>query len=218
MSNDNRPRGTIRLRPAPALETRDGDGPDRPRTLLTKAAPEAGIAERGLLRVSLDVPAGAGTGPELGCMVAFTDGSGQALQPLGNAFGSLTRRPYVALGRDDRGGAPADGGTVRVDLGRRELFRRLLFYVYAHEDAVGFRGVGGVAATVTAPSGGFRIALDDCPAGATGCAVALAAPGPGGLTVRREVRWFTGADGQSVQEMMDRTYGFGFPWTWMTRD
>lgn len=217
MSNDNRPRGTIRLRPPTGPEPRDADRPSRSPTLLTRAAPQARIAGRGVLQVNLNWSAAAEADLDLGCMVSFTDGSGQAVQPLGNAFGSLTQWPYVALDQDDRSGASSDGETVRVDLDRRELFRQLLFYVYVYAGAVDFRRLGG-AATVTGPSDGFRIALDDSPAGATGCAIALAAPGPGGLTVRREVRWFTGTERQSVQELMDRAYGFGFPWVWMTKD
>jgi len=123
----------------------------------------------------------------------------------------------VQLDQDDRSGASSDGETVRVDLGQRERFRQLLFYVYVYEGAVDFRRLGAIA-TVTAPSGTFRIALDDSPGGATGCAIALATSGPKGLTVRREVRWFSGTEQQSVQEAMDRAYGFGFPWVWGTKD
>ncbi|MEU6374111.1 tellurium resistance protein [Streptomyces sp. NPDC046909] len=206
MSDDGRPRGTIRLRPAARTDL-----------VLTKAAPRARVAGRGVLQVNLNWSAATEADLDLGCLVACADGSGLAVQPLGNAFGSLTQWPYVALDQDDRTGASADGETVRVDLARREHFRQLLFYVYVYEGAVDFRRLGAVA-TVTAPSGGFRIALDDSPDGATGCAIALATPEPDGLAVRREVRWFTGTRRQSVQERMDRAYGFGFDWVWMTKD
>ncbi|MFE1885783.1 tellurium resistance protein [Streptomyces diastatochromogenes] len=222
MSNDNRPRGTIRLRsttekePAATPATRPSPAP-RGEAVLTRQAPQTRVAGRGILQVNLNWPAAAGADLDLGCMVSFTDGSGAAVQPLGNVFGSLAQWPYVELDQDDRTGASSDGETVRVNLDQRERFRQLLFHLYVYEGAVDFRRLGAVA-TVTAPTGSFRIDLDDSPAGATGCAIALAVPGPGALTVRREVRWFTGTERQSVQELMDRAYGFGFPWVWGRKD
>ncbi|MET9411953.1 tellurium resistance protein [Streptomyces sp. NPDC002935] len=230
MSSDERPRETIRLRPDTG--TRPRTGPQRatpaPRevrrlpagradTLLTRSAPQARITGRGVLQVNLNRSAGTGADVDLGCMAAFTDGTAAAVQPLGNTFGSLTRWPYVELDQDDRTGASSDGETLRVDLERRELFRHLLFHVYVYDGAVDFRRLGATA-TVTAPAGGFRIALDDSPEGATGCAIALATPAEGGLTVSREVRWFTGTPRQSVQEQMDRAYGFGLSWVRMRKD
>ncbi|MHA5054089.1 tellurium resistance protein [Streptomyces sp. SD15] len=225
MSKDNRPRGTIRLRPAA-----DGDARPRPPSpsppaspsspagiVLTRAAPQARIAGRGVLQVNLNWSAATEADLDLGCMAAFTDGSGLAVQPLGNSFGSLAQWPYVELDQDDRTGASSDGETLRVNLDRREHFRQLLIYTYVYEGAVDLRRLGATA-TVSAPTGGFRIALDDSPDGATGCAIALATPGPGGLTVRREVRWYTGTRRHSVQQLMDRTYGFGFEWVWGTKD
>ncbi|MEV6198105.1 tellurium resistance protein [Streptomyces sp. NPDC051920] len=230
MSNDERRRATIHLRPTPGA--RSGDGARRatpenrevPRlpaaraeTMLTRSAPRARITGRGVLQVNLNRPPGTGADLDLGCMAAYTDGTCAAVQPLGNTFGSLSRWPYMALDQDDRTGASADGETVRVDLERRELFRRLLFHVYVYSGAVDFRSLGATA-TVTAPSGGFSIALDDSPEGATGCAIALATPAEGGLTVSREVRWFTGTPRHSVQEQMDSAYGFGLTWVRMRKD
>ncbi|MEU6773420.1 tellurium resistance protein [Streptomyces sp. NPDC046759] len=230
MSNDNRRRGTIRLKPGTAPGTAPDTAPlpdlrpdARPRrvppgdAVLTRQAPRARVTGRGILQVNLNWPESAGADLDLGCMVSCTDGRGVAVQPLGRAFGSLGQWPYVELDQDDRTGASSDGETVRVNLGRREHFRRLLFYVYVYDGAVDFRSLGAVA-TVTAPSGGFRIALDDSPGGVNGCAIALAVPEAGALTVRREVRWFAGTPHQSVNEVMDRAYGFGFPWVWMTKD
>ncbi|WP_339129737.1 tellurium resistance protein [Streptomyces sp. f51] len=230
MSNDDRPRATIRLRPAPGSRPGTGAGRAAPpareaprvpaaraETTLTRSAPRAHVTGRGVLQVNLNRPPGTGADLDLGCMAAFRDGGRAAVQPLGNAFGSLTEWPYMRLDQDDRTGASPDGETVRVDLERRELFRLLLFHVYVYSGAVDFRSLGATA-TVTAPSGGFRIALDDSPEGATGCAVALAVPGDGGLTVTREVRWFTGTPRHSVQEQMDTAYGFGLTWVRARKD
>ncbi|KAB1986277.1 tellurium resistance protein [Streptomyces triticiradicis] len=224
MSNDERPRATIRLRPAPGARQPAPPAREaprlpaaRPKTVLTRSAPHARVTGRGVLQVNLNRPPGTGADLDLGCMAAFTDGSCAAVQPLGNSFGSLSGWPYMELDQDDRTGESADGETVRVDLARRELFRRLLFHVYVYSGAVDFRSLGATA-TVTAPSGGFRIPLDESPEGATGCAIALATPVEGGLTVSREVRWFTGTPRRSVQEQMDGAYGFGLAWVRMRKD
>lgn len=230
MSNDERARATIRLRPTPGTQPRTGPQRAAPTphevrrlpagradTALTRSAPQARITGRGVLQVNLNRPPGTGADLDLGCMAAFTDGTAAAVQPLGNNFGSLARWPYMRLDQDDRTGDSSDGETLRVDLERRELFRQLLFHVYVYSGAVDFRSLGATA-TVTAPSGGFRIALDDSPEGSTGCAIALATPAEGGLMVSREVRWFTGTPRRSVQEQLDSAYGFGLSWVRMRKD
>ncbi|GGW71905.1 hypothetical protein GCM10010503_56550 [Streptomyces lucensis JCM 4490] len=83
--------------------------------------------------------------------------------------------------------------------------------LWNHEGAADFRALGGVV-TVSAPNGTWRIHLDDSPAGATACAIALLASGRDTLDLRREVRWFTAKPWLSSQELIDRKYGFGFDW------
>ncbi|WP_308072508.1 tellurium resistance protein [Streptomyces bambusae] len=146
-------------------------------------------------------------------MIRFTDGSATCVQALGDDFGALDAWPWVALDQDDRTGSSADGETLRVNLAQRERFARLLFFVYIYEGSADFRRLGA-SVTVTEPSGpGCRILLDDSPAGSTGCAIALAVPQAGSLTVRREVTWFTNTATAGPHEPIDRAYGFGMEWT-----
>ncbi|MFE7551857.1 tellurium resistance protein [Streptomyces gardneri] len=186
-------------------------------TLLTKAAPRGLVAGRGVLQANLNWSASTGADLDLGCLVELADGSREAVQALGNTFGSLTAPPYVQLDQDDRSGASSDGETLRTHLEYRSRIRRLLVYTYVYEGAVDFRSLGA-AVTVTAPSASFRILLDDAPQGATACAIALIDSGEGGLSVRREVRWFTPAHGLSNQQLIDQAYGFGLEWVWATKD
>ncbi|MFD0150245.1 tellurium resistance protein [Streptomyces sp. NPDC127132] len=237
MSSD-RPRGVIRLkppttdptarpeRPAPPRETapsreiastRKTAPVRRPDTLLTRSAPRGLVSGRGVLQANLNWSASTGADLDLGCLVEFTDGSRHVVQPLGNSFGSLTAPPYAQLDQDDRTGASSDGETLRLNLEHRARVRRLLVYTYVYEGAVDFRSLGA-AVTVTAPSGGFRILLDDAPAGATACAIALIAAGADGLAVQREVRWFTATPWRSNQQLIDEAYGFGLEWVWCTKD
>lgn len=171
----------------------------------------------GRLAVNLNWSAATEADLDLGCLVAMDRGSPEVVQALGESFGSLTSPPYVELDQDDRTGAGSDGETLRVNLEYRARLRRLLFYVYVYEGAADFRTLGA-AVTVSAPSGTFRILLDDSPAGATACAVALATSDSSGLAVRREVRWFTSTpDTASNQELVDQAYDFGLTWVPMRK-
>ncbi|MCZ0979843.1 tellurium resistance protein [Streptomyces diastatochromogenes] len=231
---DERRRGVIRLKPPGGDRTVRGPVDDRATrrtetsgarladTLLTRAAPQGFVAGRGLLQANLNWSASTGADLDLGCLVELTDGSRYAVQPLGNTFGALAEPPYAQLDQDDRTGASSDGETLRVNLEYRAHVRRLLVYTYVYEGAVDFRSLGA-AVTVTAPSGSFRILLDDAPAGATACAIALITPGAQGIVVRREVRWFSATLSPSSrqvsnQELIDQAYGFGLEWVWGTKD
>ncbi|MFF3753498.1 tellurium resistance protein [Streptomyces sp. NPDC002018] len=185
--------------------------------VLTRSEPRARITGRGAVRANLNWRSGTGVDLDLGCLVSFRDGGGTVVQALGDAYGSLTSWPYVALDQDDRTGASSDGETLRVSQEHRSLFRQLLFFVYVYEGAADFRHLGATV-SVTAPGdAGCRILLDDSPAGATACAIALVTPDGNGLSVRREVRWFTPRWTMWIQQQIDRAYGFGLEWTHATK-
>ncbi|MGW4563033.1 tellurium resistance protein [Streptomyces sp. NPDC004561] len=178
---------------------------------LTKQTPRAHITGRGILQVNLNWSVTAEADLDVGCMVLTRDGTGTAVQPLGETWGSLDTWPYVSIDQDDRTGETSDGETLRISLEHRREFTKLLVYVYIYEGAADFRTLGGVV-TVSAPSGTWRIHLDDSPAGATACAIAQLTPGEDTLDLRREVRWFTARPWLSNQQLIDREYGFGFDW------
>ncbi|WP_309243691.1 tellurium resistance protein [Streptomyces sp. CAI-85] len=178
---------------------------------LTRQTPRAEIAGRGVLQVNLNWSVTSEADLDLGCMVLTHDGMGVAVQPLGAEFGDLDGWPHVSLDQDDRTGETSDGETLRISLENRHLFTKLLVYVYIYEGAADFRTLGGVV-TIGAPSGTWRIHLDDSPAGATSCAIALLTPGRDTLDLRREVRWFTADQRMSNQQLIDQAYGFGFEW------
>ncbi|MFF5012627.1 tellurium resistance protein [Streptomyces sp. NPDC001165] len=197
---------------------RDERAPREPRTRtgtgtvdLTKQTPRARITGRGILQVNLNWSVTSEADLDLGCMVLTRDGTGIAVQPLGEQWGSLDAWPYVSIDQDDRTGETSDGETLRISLEHRCEFTKLLVYVYLYEGAADFRSLGGVV-TVSAPDGTWRIHLDDSPAGATACAIALLTPGRDTLDLRREVRWFTGTPWLSNQQLIDQAYGFGFDW------
>ncbi|MEV5932150.1 tellurium resistance protein [Streptomyces sp. NPDC052079] len=183
---------------------------------LSNWSPQARIAGHGRLQVNLNWSAAAKADLDLGCMVRTRDGRGDAIQPLGANFGSFDHWPYLELDQDDRTGQASDGETLRVNLERWREFQQLVVYVYVYEGSVDFRTLGGVV-TMTAPSGTWRIHLDDSPAGATACAIARLVPGREGLELTREVRWFSPKLWDGNQQQIDRAYGFGLNWVWGTK-
>jgi tellurite resistance protein TerA len=216
LSGDGRRRGVIQLggdggSVEAARRTTREPTPRERAVELTRHTPRAEIAGRGVLQVNLNWSVSSEADLDLGCLVLTCDGAGTAVQPLGEAFGDLDAWPYVSLDQDDRTGETSDGETLRVSLEHRRQFTKLLVYVYIYEGAVDFRTLGGIV-TITAPSGTWRIHLDDSPAGATSCAIALLTPGRDTLDLRREVRWFTTESRSSNQQLIDQAYGFGFEW------
>lgn len=214
LSGDDRRRGVIRLTGggAPAESARRTARVPVPRTVeLTRQTPRAEIAGRGVLQFNLNWSIASEADLDLGCMVLTRDGIGTAVQPLGAAFGDLDAWPYVSLDQDDRTGETSDGETLRISLEHWRQFTKLLIYVYIYEGAADFRALGGIV-TISAPSGTWRIHLDDSPAGATSCAIALLTPGRDTLDLRREVRWFTAQPWAMNQQLIDQSYAFGFEW------
>jgi tellurite resistance protein TerA len=215
LSGDGRRRAIIDLigrRAAGAEASTQRRSPVRP-VELTKQAPRTVVTGRGVLQMNLNWSVTAEADLDLGCLVVTRDGQGTAVQPLGAQFGALEFWPYVSLDQDDRTGETSDGETLRINLEHRHQFAKLLAYVYIYDGAADFRTLGGVV-TVSAPSGSWRIRLDDSPAGSTACAIALMTPGSGAndLDLKREVRWFTADLFLSNQQLIDQAYGFGFDW------
>lgn len=212
MSGDGRQRKVIHLKGESPAGLRERAPEGRSGAVdLTKQTPRVEIGGRGVLQVNLNWSVASEADLDLGCMVRTRDGAGVAVQPLGAEFGDLASWPYVSLDQDDRTGESPDGETLRINLDQRQKFTKLLVYAYVYEGAVDFRRLGG-AVTISAPSGTWRIHLDDSPAGVNACAIALLVPERGALGLRREVRWFTAQPWLSSQQLIDEAYGFGFDW------
>ncbi|WP_448318988.1 hypothetical protein [Streptomyces sp. CO7] len=199
------PRKAIRL--TPALFKTAADGP----VTLSETAPSARTEARGVLRMTLR-PADrlAGAGVAAGCLVRTRDGrTGVVRSPSrGGAdraadaagSGALDVWPFVAL--------TDDGTAVDVALGRADRFERLLFYADVAQGAADFRGPAAEAVFTAGPGRTWRIPLDSAPAPAGACAVALLVPGPGGLELRREVRWYRAKWRTSYRRVLARDYQF----------
>ncbi|WP_186581542.1 TerD family protein [Streptomyces sp. BK340] len=198
---------------------------------LTKAAPSVSLAKQGgtsgAMRVNLNWQVrkhfpgrggrwGGSQGNldlDLCALYELADGRKGVVQALGNAFGSLSRPPYIHLDGDDRTGAVASGENLTVNLDRKQDFRRILVFVTIYEGAASF---ADLHATVTLqPQHGAAIdfSLDECTVPSTVCALALITNTGGDLVVQREARYLVPERGVSPQRTIDHAYGWGMNWT-----
>ena len=76
---------------------------------------------------------------DLGCLYELKDGKKGTVQALGNAFGSLTAPPYVALDGDDRTGASAAGENLRINGNQIANIKRILVYTFIYEGVANWR-------------------------------------------------------------------------------
>ncbi|MEU5714643.1 TerD family protein [Streptomyces sp. NPDC020403] len=150
---------------------------------------------------------------DLCALYELTDGSKGVVQALGNAFGSLSRPPYIHLDGDDRTGALTTGENLTVNLDHKDRLRRVLIFVTIYEGA---RSFADLHASVTLqPQNGAAIdfSLDGCTVPSTVCALALITNNGHELTVQREARYLVPQRGVSPQRTVDAAYGWGMNWT-----
>lgn len=76
---------------------------------------------------------GQGIDLDLGCLFELKDGRLGAVQALGNAFGSLTQPPYIALDGDDRTGNAVAGENLRINGNQIANIKRVLVYTFIYE-------------------------------------------------------------------------------------
>jgi tellurite resistance protein TerA len=209
--------------------------PVRPsKVTLTKEAPSVSLAKQGgtggTMRVNLNWQVRKqfkGWGAKFGrsfascsdldldlcALYELTDGRKGAVQALGNAFGSLSRPPYIHLDGDDRTGGSDSGENLTINLDHKELLSRVVIFVTIYEGA---RSFADLDATVTLrPQNGATIdfSLGECTVPSTVCALALITNTGSDLVVRREARFLVPERGVSPQRTIDTAYGWGMNWT-----
>ncbi|MFJ2647319.1 TerD family protein [Streptomyces sp. NPDC087420] len=201
---------------------------------LTKDAPSVSLTKQGgtsgIMRVNLNWQVRKqfkGWGAKLGRAVAahsdldldlcalyeLTDGRKGVVQALGNAFGSLSRPPYIHLDGDDRTGALSSGENLTINLDHKDQLRRVVIFVTIYEGA---RSFADLDATVTLqPQHGAPVdfSLGECTVPSTVCALALITNTGSDLVVQREARFLVPDRGVSPQRTIDYAYGWGMNWT-----
>ncbi|WP_406141963.1 TerD family protein [Streptomyces sp. NBC_01089] len=224
---------------APAPPPAEPPAPPAPvrlsKVTLTKEAPAVSLTKQGgtsgSMRVNLNwetrqqqpkgwaaklgkaVAMNSGIDLDLCALYELTDGRKGVVQALGNAFGSLSRPPYIHLDGDDRTGSVSAGENLTINLDQKNSIRRVLIFVTIYEGAKSF---ADLHATVTLqPQHGAAVdfSLDECTVPSTVCALALITNNAGDLVVQREARYLVPDRGVSPQRTVDQTYGWGMNWT-----
>ncbi|WP_280415842.1 TerD family protein [Nocardia carnea] len=150
---------------------------------------------------------GGGIDLDLGCLYELADGSKGVIQALGNSYGELHKRPFIALDRDDRTGTVAGGENLHINLADPAAFRRILVFAMIYRGAANWAAVDGVVTMFPTSGPQIEVPLDSAVDGAQICAVAMLTDSGSGLTVQREVEYISGS-----QADLDRAYQWGMRW------
>ena len=144
---------------------------------------------------------------DLGCLFEFKNGFKGSVQALGNAFGSLTAPPFIALDGDDRSGSSANGENLRVNGKMISLIKRILIYTFIYEGAANWREAKGVVTVKCPGSQEIVVRMDEYGSTMPMCAIAmLENNNDETFSVEKIVRFYQG------HRFMDRDFNWGLNW------
>lgn len=144
---------------------------------------------------------------DLGCLFELQDGRKGTVQALGNAFGSLSSSPYIALDGDDRTGASLGGENLRINGAMIGQIRRILVYTFIYDGAANWQQANGVVTVRYPGNEDIVVRMDEYSASKKMCAIALFENIDGNsFSVEKQVRYFDG------HRAMDEAYHWGLRW------
>lgn len=144
---------------------------------------------------------------DLGCLFELKDGRKGCVQALGNAFGSLTEPPFIALDGDDRTGAVAGGENLRVNGAMIREIRRILVYTFIYEGAANWAEAKGIATVKCPGSQEVIVRMDEYGSNLPMCAIAMLENcNDETFSVEKLIQFFQG------HKFMDEAYSWGMRW------
>lgn len=143
---------------------------------------------------------------DLGCLYELQDGEIGCVQALGNDFGSLSRRPWIALDGDDRTGSNAAGETLRVNGKMAAKIKRILVYTFIYEGAANWQQADGVVTVKCPGSPDIIVRMDEYGSSKAMCAIAMLENINDTFSVEKLVHFFSG------HKSMDKAYHWGLRW------
>lgn len=145
---------------------------------------------------------------DLGCLYELENGQKGCVQALGNAFGSLSKPPYIKLDGDDRTGESLGGENLRINGSEVSKIKRVLVYTFIYEGVANWQEADGVVSVKCPGSSEIIVRLDEYGSDQPMCAIALLENYMGQtLSVEKLVRFFSG------HSQMDQAFGWGLQWT-----
>ena len=149
---------------------------------------------------------------DLGCLYELQDGEKGCVQALGNAFGSLSRAPWIALDGDDRTGSSAGGETLRVNGKMASKIRRILVYTFIYDGVANWQQADGVVTVRCPGSPDIIVRMDEYGSSKGMCAIAMLENSNDTFSVEKLVHFFSG------HKSMDKAYHWGLRWTAGSKD
>ena len=149
---------------------------------------------------------------DLGCLYELKDGEKGCVQALGNAFGSLSRAPWIALDGDDRTGSSAGGETLRVNGKMASKIRRILVYTFIYDGVANWQQADGVVTVRCPGSPDIIVRMDEYGSSKGMCAIAMLENSNDTFSVEKLVHFFSG------HKSMDKAYHWGLRWTAGSKD
>lgn len=144
---------------------------------------------------------------DIGCLYELKNGKKGTVQALGNAFGSLTGQPYIALDGDDRTGASVAGENLRINGNKISEIKRILVYTFIYEGVANWQQAD---ATVTIKYPGAEdliVKMDTYNTQNKMCALALFEnTNDETFSVEKIVQFYTG------HQAMDQAFHWGLRW------
>lgn len=138
--------------------------------------------------------------------VRTENGSKGAVQALGNAFGSLTNPPFVALDGDDRTGAVSSGENLRVNGQKVSEIKRLLIYTFIYEGVANWQEADGVVTVKCPGNSDIIVRMDEYGSQKIMCAIALLENSGGTFSMQKIIQFFRD------HREMDRAFNWGLRW------
>ena len=143
---------------------------------------------------------------DLGCLYELQDGEIGCVQALGNDFGSLSHRPWIALDGDDRTGSNAAGETLRVNGKMASKIKRILVYTFIYEGVANWQQADGVVTVKCPGSPDIIVRMDEYGSSKAMCAIAMLENINDTFSVEKLVHFFSG------HKSMDKAYHWGLRW------
>ena len=168
--------------------------------------------KQGLLASIFGGGSSGGIDLDLGCLYELNDGEKGCVQALGNAFGSLSRAPWIALDGDDRTGNSAGGETLRVNGKMASKIRRILVYTFIYDGIANWQQADGVVTVKCPGSPDIIVRMDEYGSSKGMCAIAMLENINDTFSVEKLVHFFSG------HKSMDKAYHWGLRWTAGSKD
>ncbi|MBF0159105.1 MAG: TerD family protein [Magnetococcales bacterium] len=144
---------------------------------------------------------------DLGCFVELKSGERDAIQALGNRFGSLEQPPYVKLSGDDRTGAIAEGELLLLNGDRWTDIHRILIFAFIYQGVPNWAATDGVVTIDITGEPSLEVRMTDGQDDRRVCAIAQLENIDGGLRVTKLAEYFRD------HREMDQAYHWGFRWS-----